>query len=109
MGTFGTVRELIDDDSYCMNILKKSKWAKSKVAKPCRFIYYSLAIFCVISEVCKCKTHYLQEDENVPNETERSPSPVTRTVEHRNSILSEVSGTDTPTFQNYAFQSTENL
>ena len=69
----------------------------------------ALAIFCVISEVCKRKTHYLQEDENVPNETERSPSPVTRTVEHRNSILSEVSGTDTPTFQNYAFQSTDNL
>ena len=72
----------------------------------------ALAIFCVISEVCKrqCKTPYLQEEQNEPNETERSPSPVTRTVvENRNSIISEVSGTDTPTFQNYAFQSTDNL
>ena len=37
MGTFGTVRELIDDDSYCMSVefVEKSKWAKS-----CYFIYY---------------------------------------------------------------------
>ena len=52
-----------------------------------------------------------QEQEIETNETECSPSPVTRTVEHRNSIRSEVSGTftDTRTFQNYAFQSTDNL
>ena len=55
-----------------------------------------------------CKKTYVQE-ENEANEMDRSPSPVTRTVEHRNSILSEVSGKDTPTFQNYAFHSTDNL
>ena len=50
-----------------------------------------------------------QEQEIEANEMERSPRRVTRTVEHRNSTLSEVSGTDTRTFHNYAFQSTDNL
>ena len=69
------------------------------------------AILFVMCNTCRrqCTKTYVQEEENETNETERSPSPVTRTVEHRNSILSEVSGKDTPAFQNYAFQSTDNL